>query len=280
MTICESIKKRYIRLSKGQRKVAQYVIDNPNIVATQVASEVGRLAGVSESTVIRFCYAMNLSGYSELQEKMKQHLLDKDGVVPVMPKTRTSKRQNIQFNDVLSKDMKELLAVMQQADEQQCNQAVKMIHEAKEIYVVGFQSALPVAFSFYYELSKLRARVHMLQYDVTKIKTDIMHMSDASTVVMIHLDAEQEDAIAVAELAKRKKATIVTLINIASPKMKQLSSEYFVLNKDKQVEDGTIAMFAFLRAFTKCLVAQFEESYDMEENERAKSFVNKLIEVS
>ena len=280
MTICESIKKRYIRLSKGQRKVAQYVIDNPNIVATQVASEVGRLAGVSESTVIRFCYAMNLSGYSELQEKMKQHLLDKDGVVPVMPKTRTSKRRNIQFNDVLSKDMKELLAVMQQADEQQCNQAVKMIHEAKEIYVVGFQSALPVAFSFYYELSKLRARVHMLQYDATKIKTDIMHMSDASTVVMIHLDAEQEDAIAVAELAKRKKATIVTLINIASPKMKQLSSEYFVLNKDKQVEDGTIAMFAFLRAFTKCLVAQFEESYDMEENERAKSFVNKLIEVS
>ena len=280
MTICESIKKRYIRLSKGQRKVAQYVIDNPNIVATQVASEVGRLAGVSESTVIRFCYAMNLSGYNELQEKMKQHLLDKEGVVPVMPMTRTSKRRNIQFNDVLSKDMKELLAVMQQADEQQCNQAVKMIHEAKEIYVVGFQSALPVAFSFYYELSKLRTQVHMLQYDAAKIRTDFMHMSDASTVIMIHLDAEQEDAIAVAELAKRKKATIVTLINIASPKMKQLSSEYFVLNKDKQVEDGTIAMFALLRAFTKCLVAQFEESYDTKENEIAKTFVNKLIEVS
>ena len=77
MSICKSIQQRYIRLSKGQRKVAQFVMDHPSIVATQTAAEVGRLANVSESTVIRFCYAMELTGYVALRELLKNYLLDK-----------------------------------------------------------------------------------------------------------------------------------------------------------------------------------------------------------
>ena len=59
-------------MSRGQRKVAQFVIDNPTLVTTHIASEVGQLIGVSESTVIRFCYAMELGGFSELQEEIKK----------------------------------------------------------------------------------------------------------------------------------------------------------------------------------------------------------------
>ncbi|WP_042477048.1 MurR/RpiR family transcriptional regulator [Bacillus ndiopicus] len=74
MSICENIKKRFIRLSKGQRRVAQFVLNDPSIVTTKIASEVGKIAGVSESTVIRFCYAMDFSGYNELQKRMKEDL--------------------------------------------------------------------------------------------------------------------------------------------------------------------------------------------------------------
>ncbi|WPK13501.1 hypothetical protein R6U77_07430 [Lysinibacillus louembei] len=74
MSICESIKRRFIRLSKGQRRVAQFVLNDPSIVTTKIASEVGRIAGVSESTVHRFCYAMDFAGYSELQKRMKEDL--------------------------------------------------------------------------------------------------------------------------------------------------------------------------------------------------------------
>ena len=80
MNFIELVKKKYIRLSKGQRKVAQFIIDNPNAVATNIASDVGRLAGVSESTVIRFCYAIDLTGFLELQQKVRDFLMERDGV--------------------------------------------------------------------------------------------------------------------------------------------------------------------------------------------------------
>ena len=58
MNIYDFIKSKYLRLSKGQRKVAQFILEQPSTIITNIASEVGRLAGVSESTVIRFCYAI------------------------------------------------------------------------------------------------------------------------------------------------------------------------------------------------------------------------------
>ena len=280
MSICESIKKRYIRLSKGQRKVAQYVVDNPNVVATQVASEVGRLAGVSESTVIRFCYAMSLSGYSELQEKMKQYILEKDGVVPSIPKSRKLKKQNIPLNEVITKDMKDLLSVIQQTDEQQCNEVIKLLHEAKDIYVVGFQEALPVAFSLYFELGKYRNRVHMLQYDEAKLSVDLMHMNDSSALIIVNADDEQEEILTIAEIANRKKATIVSITGNQSPKLEKQSTILYNLNGKKHFEDGTVAMYAFVRALVKCLVAQFEDNYMKTENESGERFIRKLIEVS
>lgn len=283
MTICESIKKRYIRLSKGQRKVAQYVIDNPNVVATQVASEIGRLAGVSESTVIRFCYAMNLSGFSELQEKMKHYILEKDGVIPVLPKmnANATKRQNVQLDDVLSNNMKELLTVLQQMNVQQYNEIVTTLQDAQDIYIVGLNEALPVAFASYYELKQLRNNVHMMQNDAKKIASDILQMDNTSAVLIINVGNQCEELMEIAELIKRKNAKIITITNNSYSKLKKISTNYFDLNRQGQLEDGNVVIYALLRAIVKCLSAQLEVINSFKVSEQVNKSVNKLlIEVS
>lgn len=283
MTICESIKKRYIRLSKGQRKVAQYVIDNPNVVATQVASEIGRLAGVSESTVIRFCYAMNLSGFSELQEKMKHYILEKDGVIPVLPKmnANAAKRQNVQLDDVLSNNMKELLTVLQQMNVQQYNEIVTTLQDAQDIYIVGLNEALPVAFASYYELKQLRNNVHMMQNDAKKIASDILQMDNTSAVLIINVGNQCEELMEIAELIKRKNAKIITITNNSYSKLKKISTNYFDLNRQGQLEDGNVVIYALLRAIVKCLSAQLEVINSFKVSEQVNKSVNKLlIEVS
>ena len=280
MSICESIKKRYIRLSKGQRKVAQYVIDNPNVIATQIASEIGRLAGVSESTVIRFCYAMSFTGFSELQEKVKEFLIEKDGIVPVMPKMHTLKKQNVPFNESFSVYMKDLLAVMQQTGEHECNTAINLLHNAKDIYIVGFRDALPAAFTLYFELGQYRDRVHIVQHDATKIGTDLVQMNDSSVLVVINSDISNEEALAIANIAKIKKTNVITITNEQDEQLSQFCTVAFVLNSKKQLEDGTATMYAFVHTLVKCLISQFEEAYIKKENVLGERFIKKLIEVS
>lgn len=280
MSICDDIKKRYIRLSKGQRKVAQYVVDNPNIVATQVASEVGRLAGVSESTVIRFCYAMSLTGYNELQDRMKQYLIEKDGTVPVLPKTRTLKKQNIPFNEGISKHMKDLLTVMQQTDEHKCNAVIKLLHNAKDIYIVGFRDAMPAAFTLFFELGQYRDRVHMLQHDASKIVADLVQVNDSSVLFIMNTDSSNEEALAIADIAQRKKSTIITVTNEQYEQLQQYCNVACVLNNKKQLEDGTATMYAFVHTLVKCLIVQYDDMYQKKDNVLGERFIKKLIEVS
>lgn len=74
MVVSDIIQQHFMRLSKGQRRVAQFIIDNPKIIATMIAADVGKMVGVSESTVIRLCYRLDFQGYSALQKKIREDL--------------------------------------------------------------------------------------------------------------------------------------------------------------------------------------------------------------
>lgn len=65
-TIQQAIQHKYQELSKSQRKVASFILKNLQTVGVHSAAYVGEKSGVSETTVIRFCYSIGLSGYAEL----------------------------------------------------------------------------------------------------------------------------------------------------------------------------------------------------------------------
>ena len=169
MNICESINKRYIRLSKGQRKVAQFVVDNPNIIASQIASEVGRLAGVSESTVIRFCYAMDLSGFSELQEKMKAYLIE-SGELPIVKQRAPKKKQ---VTDSVAKAIGDVTASVAAVDSVVIEKTAQVIEASKSVYIIGFRQAVPAALWFYNELTAQRDNVYLVQHDAEDIARNL-----------------------------------------------------------------------------------------------------------
>ncbi len=62
------IKDNYNKLSKGQKLIATYVMNNYDKVAFMTASKLGDNVGVSESTVVRFANALGYKGYPNLQK--------------------------------------------------------------------------------------------------------------------------------------------------------------------------------------------------------------------
>lgn len=263
MSICDSIKKKYIRLSKGQRKVAQFVIDNPNIIATQVASEVGRQAGVSESTVIRFCYAIDLSGFSELQQLVKDFLIEKDGATTVVPKKRTIKKQNIPCYDSMSKDMNSILQMIQQVDETQFNDAIELLHNAERIFILGFRSSAPTAYWLYHNLQMLRNEVHFMHYDATKIGSDLVQMNNQSVMFLIGFNEQHEDVLAVVELAKRKNVKLIAVTDHVPCPVQEFADILFTIEQREQsLIQSDVAVYSMLHALVECMTLSNKEHYE------------------
>ena len=75
--LISNIQSQYTRLSKGQKLIAQYILNNYDKVAFMTACKLGETVGVSESTVVRFANALGYSGYPKLQAALQELIKNK-----------------------------------------------------------------------------------------------------------------------------------------------------------------------------------------------------------
>ncbi len=62
---------RYGKMSKGQKRLADYVKGNYDKAVFLTAAKLGEIVGVSESTVVRFATQLGYSGYPGFQKHWK-----------------------------------------------------------------------------------------------------------------------------------------------------------------------------------------------------------------
>ena len=61
--LIEIIEKSYPTLSKGQKKLSDYILSHYDKAAYMTASKLGAEVGVSESTVVRYAIELGYGGY-------------------------------------------------------------------------------------------------------------------------------------------------------------------------------------------------------------------------
>ena len=75
--LISNINMQYMKLSKGQKLIAKYILENYDKVAFMTAAKLSEEVGVSESTVVRFANALGYSGYPKLQEALEELIKNK-----------------------------------------------------------------------------------------------------------------------------------------------------------------------------------------------------------
>ncbi|MCC8023415.1 MAG: N-acetylmannosamine kinase, partial [Clostridiales bacterium] len=110
------IGEHYPALSKGQKKIADYICAHYEEAAYMTAGALGRTVSVSESTVVRFAVELGFSGYpalqSYMQELVKSHLTAAQRME--VSGRRISRDQVVE--QVLSGDMELIKGTIQQVD--------------------------------------------------------------------------------------------------------------------------------------------------------------------
>ena len=62
-TVVEMIREKYNQIFMAERKVADFVLENPERAVNANVSELANLSGVSDATVIRFCKRIGFQGH-------------------------------------------------------------------------------------------------------------------------------------------------------------------------------------------------------------------------
>src|SRR5699024_2340803 len=98
------INNNYNNMSKGQKLIAEYILNNYDKAAFMTASKLGETVGLSESTVVRFANALEYDGYPVLQRALQELVRNKLTTVQRIQMT-SELDQSMVLKRVLKSDM-------------------------------------------------------------------------------------------------------------------------------------------------------------------------------
>ena len=70
--LLKKIEEKMPEFSKGQKRIAAYILEHYEKAAYLTASKMGAIVGVSESTVVRFANELGYNGYPEFQQSLQE----------------------------------------------------------------------------------------------------------------------------------------------------------------------------------------------------------------
>ncbi len=200
--LIELINKLYPTLSKGQKKISQYILEHYDKAAYMTASKLGAEVGVSESTVVRYAIGLGFDGYPEFHTALQETLRMRLTAVQRMEVSDDRISEGKILESVLTSDAEKIRKTLEDVDRDAFDRAIEALLSAKRIYIIGMRSSSPLAEFLDYYLS-------LVFDDVRRVRTT------SGSEVFEQLMRIDGDDVLIAVSFPRYSTRIVTAVNYA-----------------------------------------------------------------
>ena len=148
--------------SKGQRRIAQYILESYDKAAFMTANRLGKNVGVSESTVVRFAVDLGFDGYPSMQKAMQEMVLNRLTSVQRIEVANDRMKDLDVISTFFHSDMEKLRLTEESVSLEEFANAVNAILKAKRVYIIGVRSVAPLASFLGYYLNYMFNNVHVV----------------------------------------------------------------------------------------------------------------------
>lgn len=161
--ILQKINEKYDSLTLSHKKVANYILENINMIAFDSLDDLMIKIGVSTTTIIRFARLIGYSGYSEMQQDIRENIKDKVSLPERLSKSTNSVKQEQLLIDSFNNDISNLKDTIAGLSEKVLKKATNMIINSKSIYVLGLRGSFSLAHYMASRLGQIRENVRLVQ---------------------------------------------------------------------------------------------------------------------
>lgn len=241
---------KYPKLSKGQRRLTDYIRQNYDKAAFLTAAKMGEAVGVSESTVVRFATQLGYKGYPEFQKALGEMVRTKLNSIQRMEVTYGRIAQSEILANVLHSDIEKIKLTMESIDQQAFEMAVDTIINAKKIYIVGIRSCAPLANFLAFYLNLIFDNVVTVNANGSSdIFEQIIHVDEEAVVIGISFPRYSMRTLKALEFASNRKAKVITLTDSVHSPMTLYSSCNLIARSDMaSIVDSLVAPLSVINA--------------------------------
>lgn len=236
--------------SKSQKKLAMLVMRDCGKVAYLTAERLGNLAGVSESTVVRFATALGYSGYVDFQAAVQQ--LVKSKLTPneriAITKKRIGRKDIIE--NVIQSDINKLRLTFENLDRDAFYKSVDSILSTKKIYIIGARSTEPVAKLLYHNLSLILDNVKFVEVSSTgEVFEEMFSISKDDVLIAFSFPRYSTKVVKAVKFAADSSAKVVVVTDSKISPLVQYATYTLIAQTDMaSFMDSLVAPISIINA--------------------------------
>ncbi len=196
--------------SKGQRLIARYIMEHYDTAAFMTASKLGKVVGVSESTVVRFAVEIGYSGYPELQQAMQEMIRNRLTSVQRLEHTAAGYKIEDLLDATLDQDIDIIKRTKEVLSHEQFYAAADAVTRARKIYILGAGSSLALATFLHHYMDLITGEAVLINAtSEAQILQQMVNLTEEDAVIGISFPRYSKKAVtAIKYAADRGAATI------------------------------------------------------------------------
>ncbi len=247
--LIKNIQNNFNSLSKGQKLIAEFIINNYDKAAFMTAATLGQNVNVSESTVVRFANTLGYEGYRELQKEL--HELIKNKLTTVQRLTMVNEYSNKEnaLKKVMEKDMENIDKTINETGYSAFQDAIDLILNAENVYILGLRSSSFLAGYLGFYLNFLIKNVKVISSGPNDVFEQLLKSDSKDLIIGISYPRYSRRTLESLDFCKEKGCKIISITDsLISPAAKYSDISLIASSDMLSFVDSLVAPMSLINA--------------------------------
>lgn len=236
--------------SKGQKRIAGYILEHYDKAAYMTASKLGTIVGISESTVVRFAIELGFDGYPEMQRSLQELIKTRLTSVQRVDVTNSLIGDGDVLEKVLLSDVEKIRQTLEDINKDSFNEAIDRIIAARTIYIIGVRSSSSLAGFLNLYLRMVFDNVKFVQTTSgSEMFEQIMNIGEDDVLIAISFPRYSSRIINAVEYARGAGADVISITDSEKSPIATSANQLLVAHSDMvSFVDSLVAPLSIINA--------------------------------
>lgn len=253
--LLEKIELSYKTFSKGQKKIADFILTSYDKAAFMTAATLSDTTGVSCSTVVRFAVELGYDGYPMLQRALQEIVRTKLTSVQRMEVTTSRMGDRDILSTILNYDILKIKQTLEEVDKSAFEGSIETIINAKKIYILGIRSSSSLASFLGFYLNLIFDNVVIIQTSsASEMFEQILRVDEKDAVIAISFPRYSTRTVKAVQYAKNQNAKIIAITDAETSPLNELSTYTLLARSDiASFVDSLVAPLSLINALVAAI---------------------------
>lgn len=199
-------------LTKGEKRIAEYIISNPEKVSDMSALDLGKVLNTSDASVVRFSKNIGFKGFSDLKTYLKIQINSfKKPQNKILEKWNNFQSENDIVDKIVKSDLKNIESFLSQIDVKKVEETVTSLLSSRKVFVIGMGCSRGVAQFISWHMKRIGVDVELLQESGIGLLESLVHLKEMDTVLFFTFPRYLIDEVQISKLIKKRGAKLILI---------------------------------------------------------------------